>query len=141
MPEPREQDWDFGDLGEPEEKRRADRDLINKSREAAAAVGYEAPAETKTEVWSEPAQVLSKPKIGRPSKGRTVALSTKITPEHDALLKAISSEGFVIADIIDEILKNYAQTLKSTGYYKRFPLSEAALVAVQAVLDAHMSAR
>lgn len=134
MPEPHKQPWDFGDLDQAEDKRAADRELLAKTRQATTSVGYSAPDEKTSEtVQTSPPSV--EPKVGRPSKGRSVALSTKITPENDALLKAIASDGFVIADIIDDVIHTYAQALRVTGKYKRFPLSEKALSAVLVVLE------
>lgn len=139
MPDPREQTWDFGSLDAPEDKRSADRNLLEKTRQATSTVGYRAPDQ---QIVQPPAPVsevrAKKAKTGRPKKGRTVALSTKISPEQDAMLKAIASDGFVIADIIEDVLVNYAQTLKSTGRYKRFPLSDESLAAIQVVLDARL---
>lgn len=134
MPEPHKQHWDFGDLEQADDKRAADRELLDKTRKATTSVGYTAPEENIAQPGNA-SSLKQRSKVGRPSKGRSVALSTKITPENDVLLKAIASDGFVIADIIDDVITTYAQALKVTGKYKRFPLSEAALSAVQHVLD------
>lgn len=142
MPNPKTQAWDFGDApsGDPTDIPR--NDLLKKTRDATTSVGYvphdEQPKEQtrrtipKTKAKSDE-QIRAR---GRPRKSRSIPLSTKITPEHDALLKAIAADGLVIADIVAEALDIFARELVKSRRYKRFPLDDSTMSKVTAVVDA-----
>jgi len=141
MPDPKTQAWDFGDSSVDDAADIARDDLLKKTRDATTSVGYvahdERPKERtlrkipKTKTKSE-GKVRTR---GRPRKSRSIPLSTKITPEHDALLKAIAADGLVIADIVAEALDTFARELIKSRQYKRFPLDDSTISKASAVVD------
>lgn len=135
------QPWDFGaDADEEPTKPDLPRaDLVKKTREATRKVGYiGAPVEPTSHHSERSEDTIKKPAptTGRPRGNRTIALATKITVEQDALLKAIASDGMVIADIVSEAMKALARELADTGRYKRLLLDQETIEKAKAVLDA-----
>ena len=139
MSGPRTQPWDFGNDDDKEitQSDLSREVLIEKTREATRKVGYsgilaEEPKRRATRPKHPKKQII--PAIGRPRGARTNALATKITAEQDALLKAIASDGLVIADIVSEAMKALARQLIETGRYKRLHLDADTLAKARAVL-------
>lgn len=135
------QPWNFGDTSDDEEPEPAipRETLVQKTRAAARKVGYgtsdadaavDKPKSDQNSSWRPPSTT------GRPRGNRTKPLATKITAEQDALLKAISSDGMVIADIVSEAMKALAREVTATGRYKRLHLDEETLNIARAVLSA-----
>lgn len=135
----RTQNWDFGastddEASKPDLPRE---DLVEKTRAATREIGYvggpvaaqEAPSDRSQDRIANPA-----PTTGRPRGKRTISLATKITAEQDALLKAIASDGMVIADIVSEAMKALARELAATGRYKKLHLDHETIKKAQAVL-------
>ena len=141
MPDPKTQAWDFGDAPPSNPTDISRDDLLNKTRNAAASVGYVPHEERpKRQTRRTISRTKTKPDDqvrarGRPRKSRSIPLSTKITPEHDALLKAIAADGLVIADIVAEALDTFARELVKSRLYKRFPLDDSTMTKAIAVVD------
>lgn len=141
MSSSKSQPWDFGAAAE-EEKPKPDlpRDtLVQKTRVAARKVGY-GNSSTNAEAAVEKREVDSNknkaPATGRPRGNRTKALATKITPEQEALVKAIAGDGMVIADIVSEAMKALAREVTATGRYKRLHLDAQTVELAKSVLSA-----